>query len=242
MKKKMLTISLGTIVFMLSACNSPSTENLNNTEIVESKVVEESERNREEESETTENILVEESETVKIETNQILDYMREYSLGIINDEVKIYFWNVWGNTYGFRNFDEDCEYVGSNQEKYNLYFSADYAGDKEALTFGMLLSDMDGSDINASSLIFKNGIESIEFISAQFYAYGSLITLDILEISDNTVQDELEKWKEFFESDTITITVKKTTGGESVLELTNNTIQGVRGELDILEATMNAAF
>ena len=239
MKKGVLLIMLlGTIVF--TACSNVK-EN-NNSDVTEK--LETTENNNEadtEKLETTENNNEADTEK-RIEKTEIIDFMRDYSINVINDDVRIYFWHVGGNTSGFRNFDEDCDYIGSNQASYELYFYANYDNDKESLRFGMLLGDNDINDINASSIVFDNGTESIKFISSQFNNYYTVITMDILDIKDNSTYDEIIKWKDFFKSDTIEIIIKQATGVEFTLELTDNTIKGVRGELDILIETMKVAY
>lgn len=224
MKKNLLiTVLISTMIFTACGSNTSDVEtDLKSTEITEKMIMES------------------EEETVdKIDKSEIIDFMKEYSIDIIKDGSKIYFES---ETNSFYNNEECSHYTASNGKEYSVQFYSGYETKSEELKFGFIVSDDDIDDIYPASVLFDNGTETIEYLSPQIDSYFSLFLIYLERISDISKSEDLENWIQFFESDAVKIIVKQTTGDEFTIELSSDTIEGVRAQLDILNATMEAAY
>lgn len=184
----------------------------------------------------------EDEKSEKIPKTEIVDFMKNYSYDIIKGGEKIYYSNVATGIYGFRNNEEVSMYRATNMKEYSVFFYSQYETYNDVLGFGIIVYDMDFDNINAGTIVLDNGTETVEYISTQIESRGEGLYVDILAMKDSSSSADLDFWLKFFQSDTMKITVKQTTGDEFMIDMSSDTIRGARAQLEILKVTMEAAF
>ncbi len=167
-----------------------------------------------------------------------IEYLRKYSVDIINAGSRMYYNPLEANSVGFENLEKDQTYVDSSGNSYNIRFSSAYYANKNEIDFAMIYTPDDFDYLSIEYIELDNGEEQIKLLSPEIEPYDFFMIVYFIDGMDYKGLNSIEEFKEFFQKGGVKLSVIETDGEVQEFLLTDNTISGICGELEIINEAL----